>query len=69
MSPEQLAVEVSRWTRDALSTITERIASEQLGEAFDQPTTVPAFVFAEAVRLVALVLFAGTVLTWAAILG
>ncbi len=69
MSPEQFAVEVSRWTREAERAVARRMSAGQLGEAFDEPTTIPRFIGAEAVRIMALGLLVAVIAGWAAILG
>lgn len=71
MSPEQMAVEVSRWTREAEQSVTTRMSDRQMGEAFDEdpPASVVSFVAGEAWRLVVLALFVSIVGIWLAVLN
>ena len=71
MSPEQSAVEVSRWAREAELAIVARMGDRQMGEAFleDPPVSIMRFVVDEARRLVILGLFVSIVGIWLAVLN
>ena len=70
MSPEQSAVEVSRWAREAERAVVRRLASGQRGEAFeDLPPAWGRVALDELGRLVAIALAAAILLVTAAILG